>query len=678
VDDVPWHTLRHACGTADDLPELLVTAFGADEDAAVAAIDDIDAAVYHQGGEIRGAAPAVLPFVVALAADTGRGRQVRRDALALVFQLARDAAECDPAYVHPAWPSALSAQVPCLEGLLDDVDPLVRREAADVLACAVDDFERVLIALHDRWRLEADPVTRLTLLAAAADLLDRHPRAEAVYDTVRAGRQREGVPASAVRWLIDRERRGDEDERVVLLATGVLSPTPPEDVRLAFDAVDGLAREEAPLWAAARLHEPATRERVAGFAPTWLLDLFETRPDVRGELAGRMLGADAAHLRRAGTRGVSRLIAESRPAESAWAPVLARCLDDPDEAVRSRAALALAVCGPASAGPWADRLAVLAEGPPADATNHALFALARMGDPRVGGLLRARSRLAGFGLPTARARSGGWAFGPHLADVLRRSAALADGLVPPLRERLRTSGDAAERDAVVDALADWGPAAAPLAPELAEALDTSPYPLLALRALGAIGAAAAPHCAARCLEWARGREAPRGAAWAEALLVYRRVTGDDATALDLLAADPEPAFTPFDPRLRLIAELGPSAARFADAVRDHVRGTGPRPTALDALWRVTGDAGEVLRHVLDGDERWWNGGAGVDSLTAVGLLGRMGAGAREALPLLRERLGGTARARPRHFGWRDVLFDHAYTAALRTAVERIGSAEPPR
>jgi hypothetical protein len=676
---VPWHTLRHAYGTADDLPELLVTAFGADEDAAVAALDDIGAAVYHQGGEIPGAAPAVLPFVVALAADAGRGRQVRRDALTLVFQLAREAAECDPAYVHPAWPAALSAELPRLEGLLDDADPLVRREAADVLACAVDGPARVLTALHGRWRRERDPLTRLTLLAAAADLLDRHPRAEAVYDTVRAGREGEGDPASAVRWLIDRERRGDEDERVVLLATRVLSPTPPEDVRLAFDAVDGLAREEAPLWAAARLHEPATRERVAGFAPNWLLDLFEARPDVRGELAGRMLGADAAHPRRAGVRGVSRLIAESRPAEGVWAPVLARCLDDPDEAVRSHAALALAVCGPASAGPWADRLAALAEGPPADDTNHALFALARRGDARVGGLLRARSHLVGFGFATARAHSGGWAFGPHLADVLRQSAALADGLVPPLRERLRVPRDTAERDAVVDALAGWGPAAAPLAPEVAEALDTSPYPLLALRALGAIGAAAAPHCAARCLQWARGREAPRGATWADALLVYRRVTGDDATVLDLLAADPEPAFTPFDPRLRLIAELGPPAARFAGAVRDHVRDTGPRPTALDALWRVTGDAEEVLRHVLDGDERWWNGGAGVDSLAAVELLGRMGAGAREALPRLRERLGASARVRPgRGSGWRDVLFDHAYTAALGTAVERIGSAEPPR
>ncbi|RKS06362.1 hypothetical protein DFP74_1990 [Nocardiopsis sp. Huas11] len=678
VADVPWHTLGHAYGSATDVPELLVTAFGADEDAAREAIDEIDTAVCHQGGAICSAAPAVLPFLVELAADVRRAREVRRDALLLVFTLAEEAVDCDPSYVHPDWAAALSGQVPRLAGLLDDADPLVRREAADALAYAVADVERVLTDLHDRWRVEEDALTRLTLLADAADLLNRHPRARAVLDAVEDGRAEEDAHAPAVRWLVDRRRYGDADERVVLPAAEAPVSTPSEGLRLAFDAVRGLEREEAPLWAAARLHEPATRERVAGFAPHWLLSRFSDRPDARGELAARMLGADTGYLRRAGLVCLAGLVGASRSAEARWAPALAGLLADPDEGVRSHAALVLAVCVPQAAGPWADRLAALAAREPGADSNHALFALARLGEGRVVELLRARAHLPGFGLPAARGYADGWTLGPHLTDVLRPLAALADGVVPPLRHRLRTSEDADERDAVVDALAAWGAAAAPLAPEITAELSVSRYPRLVLGALGEIGSAASS-CADLFLEWARGREAPEMVDRADALLAYWRVTGDTDTALDLLGSDPESASARSDAGLRLIGELGPAAERFAETVRDHVREAefGLDPTALRALWRVTGTADEVLRCVLAEDESWWKGGAGVDSLRVVRLLGDMGASAETVLPGLREVLSRDRRVRQGRFGWRDVVFDHEYTAAARAAVERIESGAAP-
>ncbi|MFE3460831.1 hypothetical protein ACFXKD_25090 [Nocardiopsis aegyptia] len=673
--DVPWDTLRHAYGSADDVPELLVTAFGADEDAAREAVDDLDAAVYHQGGGICSAAPAVLPFLVALAADAGRGREVRRDALVLVCRLAVDAVECEPAHVHPGWPAALGAQVPRLERLLDDPDPLVRREASDVLASAVGDLDRVLTAFHARWRLEADPLTRLTLLAGAADLLDRHPEGEALRDAADAGRTEEGVPLPAVRWLVDRERSGDLDERMVLLSTGVLAPTPPGDLHLAFDALNALARDEAPLWAAARLHEPAARERVAAAAPNLLLRVFRGDPAGCADLAGRMVGAPTAHLRRAGLDGVAGLIAARRSAEGRWAPALAGLLADPDGHVRSRAALVLAVCGPEAAGPWADRLAVLAAGPPGDDTNHALYALARLGDARVAGLLGERAD-PGLGFPRRRAYADGWSHGPHLADVLGVLGVFADDLVPLLRRLLRPGRDEDERAAVVDALGTWGPAAAPLAPELSAAVRDLRYPILALNALAAIGPAASAH-AGPVLAWARGREVPGGVTRGDTIDAYWRMTGDADRALELFDAMPGEPFGPFDTRLRLLGEIGPPAGRHAGAVRAYVRGSDlADPWGLLALWRVAGERDEALRRLVDGP--YLDGRGGVDSLRAVRILARMGPAAAEALPRLRAALARDERVRhTAGSGLRDVLFDHAYTAAVRAAVERIGSGAEP-
>ena len=681
LDDVRWDTLRHAHGAATDLPHMLVKAFGADEDAARKAIGDLDSAIIHWGGEIRSAAPAVLPFLLALAAGPGRAPQVRHDALALVRDLCSTAGRCDPRDVRPDWPGALSARVPELEGLLGDRDPLIRRDAADVLAHAVDDFDRVLVALHDRWRVERDPLTRLTLLAGAADLLDRHPRGEEIHDGVCGTRPGptpcRGATVRAVRWIIDQERSGDLDERMVLLAADVTARTPPGPLRLAFEAVDDLVREEAPLWAAALLHDPGTREDVVRFAPYWLLDRFGADPAARGELAERMLGTDTVNARRTGLRGVSRLIAESRRAEDAWAPVLARHLDDPDEGVRSRAALALAVCGPAVAGPWADRLAALAAGPPADDTNHALFALARLGDDRVVAPLRARAHLVGLGFSTSRSDKGGWNFGPHMADLVRALAVCADDLVPVFRDLLRSGRDGAERTAVVDALHDWGEAAAPLVPELAEVLDSPRDPFHAMRALSAIGPAASDH-ADRFLAWAQGREKPGGVRERDALHAYWRLTGDADTVLELFDAGSDDPFTWYGTRLRLFAELGPRAAGRAEEVRRHVRESrhGSRPEALLALWRVTGERDAVLRTILDGD--LLGGRSGARGLRAVRILGRMGAEAEEALPRLRELLSRSARIEPWRFGWRDVVFDHRFTAAVGDAVQRIESGADPQ
>ncbi|KOX11299.1 hypothetical protein [Nocardiopsis sp. NRRL B-16309] len=673
--DVPWDTLRHAYGTADDVPGLLAAAFGADEDAALAAIGDLDAAVFHQGGGICGAAPAVLPFLVALVADAGRARQVRRDTLDLVFQLVVDAVECDPEYVHADWPAALSAQVPCLEGLLDDPDALLRREAADVLSWAVGDAARVLSALHGRWRREEDPLTRLTLLADAADLLDRHPDGEAFHDTA-PGAPRpavDGVPAPAVSWLVDRARFGSPDERTVLLSTDVLAPAFPDGLRLAHEAVEGLAREEAPLWAAARRHDPATREHVAAFAPNWLLRAFGGDPAGHGDLAGRMLGGATAHLRQAGLNGVADLVAALRSAEGRWAPALAGLLADPEEHVRSRAALVLAVCGPAAVAPWADRLALLAGGPPGEDANHALYALARLGDDRVVGLLGERADV-GFGFPRQRGYADGWSLGPHLADLLGTLAAFADDLVPTLRSLLRSDRDEDERAAVVGALGAWGEAAAPLAPELADAVRDLRHPQLALEALAAIGPAASVH-AGPVLDRARGGEVLDGLTRRDALYAYWRMTGDADTVLELFDSLPDERFTATG--LRLLGEIGPPAARHAAAVREGVPESGRSgPWALLALWRVAGERDGALRRIMAGP--YLDGRHGVDALRTVRILARMGAGAREALPRLRARLARDERVRhAAGSGLRDVLFDHEYTAAVRAAVARIESGAVP-
>ncbi len=65
LDSVPWATLEHAYGPAVDVPDWLRGAASADEQVALEALDQLEAAVFHQGSWDTTTAK-VVPFLVEL------------------------------------------------------------------------------------------------------------------------------------------------------------------------------------------------------------------------------------------------------------------------------------------------------------------------------------------------------------------------------------------------------------------------------------------------------------------------------------------------------------------------------------------------------------------------------------------------------------------------------------
>lgn len=204
-------------------------------------------------------------------------------------------------------------------------------------------------------------------------------------------------------------------------------------------------------------------------------------------------------------------------------------------------------------------------------------------------------------------------FGHVLAPMVEHAGAL----LPGVRATLVARREDEDLRSVLIALASWGAAAAPLVPELMQLLRTR-NARWACAVLGSIGPAAVS--AAGLLErFARGSDRPprtaggqepvdaRGwhgaqvAGWA-----HWKVTGEPEIALGVLGAAIAKAGDAGGGGhcdLRLLADLGPQAARYAEPVRAQLASPGPwtRGQAALAWWRITGDpepAVPVLMHVL--------------------------------------------------------------------------------
>ncbi|MEE2048456.1 hypothetical protein Q7689_34550, partial [Nocardiopsis tropica] len=166
--------------------------------------------------------PALLPFLVRIASDRDRPDEARVAALNLVADLADLAHRVRPEHLDAAWPGAWADQGPRVEALLGDPHPSVLLLAVDALAREPRTAPRLLRVLRDRW--------------------------EAVGDGGDGG---DGVQQPDVRsWLLDRGKRGDLDERmVVAFASPALVPEDPLPLVL-----EGIAGEGAgpaagrPLW----------------------------------------------------------------------------------------------------------------------------------------------------------------------------------------------------------------------------------------------------------------------------------------------------------------------------------------------------------------------------------------------------------------------------------------------
>ncbi|MFD3875436.1 hypothetical protein [Streptomyces sp. NPDC058623] len=496
-----------------------------------------------------------------------------------------------------AWPHVLP--------LVAHRAPGVRTGAAWVLRSIGCTDPAALDALRQRAAVEDDPTALVSQLLAVG----------------RSVQDREWLRS----WL-------DHPHPLVALAAarGVL-------VRGGAHPADGTAGR-----AVARGLAAAGKQRLPD-VPWWPLGYepdqrFAKRSAPYPHASAALVEATARHPR-AELRCVAVLAAGARlrywrdPAPELWETVAAG-LDDEHEV--ASASVEVLADGGAAAAPYADRLVrhVERSGGAAVAGNAglALRALVGMADDRAADWYAAR--LGRFWLNAPAPLPARWS--PRLLPVFRPRLA-DDGGRPDTTTR------------ILHTLAEWGPAAAPAAPELVALLDT-PFARAAADALGAIGPAAATRQAPGRLaalvtaEPGPGRHPWHGgaqtAAWA-----YWRLTGDPEPALRVRGAAARAGLG--QPVLRYLADLGPQAAPYADAVRPLLTcpGEWSRVGAAEAWWRITDDAAPAVAALLPELAPLAGHATTPLVLRTVRVLGAIGGPAGAALPVLRE-----VTSSPRRYG----------------------------
>ncbi|MFB7950524.1 hypothetical protein ACFC6L_37150 [Kitasatospora phosalacinea] len=651
LDAVDWAALRHNYGSAADLPELLRACAGDDREAAEDALSELSNSLFHDGGWICSAAPAVLPFVLRSAADAGLAPDVRDQLLELVGGLAADAPRGGPG-VDPGWWPAWERALPQLLALLGDPLPAVRRRASRALRCSDTPGALLLPGLLAALAAEGDPALRLDLLLTlgrAARCEPAGPHGPEALGLLRA-------------LLTDGDDLQERHGALLALLPGE-PELPGQHAELLASALrDPGVRRWAEHGGLTRVYTRTTALFAApGPATAFTRALLRDHPD-------------AAH-RAAALGQAGGLLAEWRSPTAELLPVLAARLDDPAPEVRRLALDLLACLGPAAVAPQADRIAALLED---DAVaDTALWALARGGDPRCVPALSTAP--AGFGSSAEYFGLGVRGHRPALPALHEVLALLPDharDLMPAVEQQLARDGDRTAAHRFGTVLAGWGTASPTAVGRLLDLLAEDPTWAPAAEALarlgpGVLGADATAR--AREMLYARmnapgvdpggGPDAGAGAAaWA-----CWRLGGDPEAAVAALAAHlHRPA------ALRMLADLGPHAAccagqlRVRAADRDEWVGV----AAAGALWAATGDAETAVPALLTALRGLGEGRHLPVMPTAVRELARIGPAARPAAPLLRAALAGDRRLRS-NAAWRGFVEDEELRAAVAGALPAV-------
>jgi hypothetical protein len=688
LDDLAWDGLLHAYGPADDLPELIRAAASADEAEADGAVEELFHSVCHQGLTVYPASVAAVPFVAELAA--ARAVHRRSTLLYLLGAMAdpHDANGVEAAAVR----DAVTAQVPRLLPRLADPDAGVRETAAFTLARCPEAGAPVLARLRERLEVEDGPLARASLLAAGArldaagwaDLLSAalgHAspavRAAAALAIARAGLPWPGQGTAAV---VEAYRDGDPLEGWVW--TG---------------GDDTLAD---------------------------LLNRFDDLDAVPAAVLGALAGAATVEARWSAACAVQTLCKIRRSAPAKLLPLLGPLLADGHHGVQLTAARTVRVAGGAAGALVADQLAALAarcaygdEAERWEPAAEALRALVQLGDPR-------------WRRPLLAAWRTGWVPDNAGDALRGAAVAADPELLAAVRARLTRIAESLPANDECGELAlllkSWGPAAAPAVPELLAALEHGSA--VASAALAAVGPAAS--AALPALRLAAGRDDLDAAAavWrlagdpgpllavvgraldhdrvedvtiarllelgghARPLLprLQRFLTGEPARSFPArhtqvaaatvawrLTGDPDAVV----PTVRAVLAGGETsagaAARLAAELGDHARPLLPllraalddrwaRVHAARALWRLGGDAGDLVEPLVAAAAECYGGGE-----VAVDLLVEMRATA--ALPRLRALAEQDARIVNSGIYDYTVWQDERLRARLWQAVERLSA-----
>jgi hypothetical protein len=690
LDAIDWGALSHSYGPAGDVPghvhDVLVPERSAD------AVEELHASVYHQGGHICSAAPPLLPFLVALAADvTGAART---DLLDLIGNLAQAGAESEARFVDAGWGAAWERAVPRLLGLLADPDPAARRGCLFPLSYAGAGTTEELWAARER---EEDPATRIALLDALSELSLQHPHEASPVRRLREAALNAPAPLERLAAAVGVRRavpEGPDPELTAAVARALRDAELGDEVRAAWGFGDP-----------------------AALVP-WAVDAFGADREGRIVLVRGLLASPDAKRRAGALRSAAAVLGRWRSAVPVLLPEVAGLLTDEAPENRRFAARVLGMCGEA-ARPWADALAGAAGRAGAHGTvsrwdagrrvvggarisrsarseakaeaeavrqarDTALWALARLGDVRAVSPLAARLPKGRTGFATHQTHSDGWWLHDlSLLEVLGPLSGHAEALLPALRRGLASARGLDQRRTLCQVLQEWGPSAAPAIPELVALLgtDAAVWALQALAAIGPEAAAALDPARLRALALAPASHdfVPR-----ELSLAYWRLTGDPGPALAVLLPDLEGKYVHHAPA-DFLAELGPAAAPHLDRLRAALPGYTESwlPMSIGyALWRITGESDEAVPLVLGALGPLATPGRSADPAMTVAVrhLTEIGPDAvRRAQPVL-ERIV-TADERPvRHGGWRSVPDDDALRAAAVAALNTLpgrATSHPP-
>ncbi|MEU7410814.1 HEAT repeat domain-containing protein [Streptomyces sp. NPDC042638] len=584
IDEVDWDSLRHAHGSAEDVPGWLRALASADTAERATALDGMYGALHHEG-RVYDSTLACVPFLFALAAReevADRGCIVE-----LLVSIGGGSGE-DGQRDRRAW-EAVRAGAGVFAALAGDPDPAVRRAAAGALVRFLDDPPRVLELLRRWLPAERDDSVLAALTEALGLFVQRYPaHADGALDLLAEQSAPPYAPGRRLAAL----------GQLALRAPGRLpADLVPAAVRLLhqrsaqrlpareFSGTDTLVRR-------IRRLRPSD-EQGAALLRTLHGALGDRVDDRIALLVGQLTSPDPVDRCNAVWMSAG-LFRGWRGAYDGPVRLLGAQLRTDQDRLRDAAVSVLAELH-ALARPAADELHALVAARP-DLWTHRwerssptlggpLKALARSGDPRavppLAQLLAGPAAPAGLGFEVAHLGRAAAALAPALRHRLGRIPLASPGaarLAIPLLTAIRAVGDREAVPELLRLLSD-----APDGPGAREEIVGQ-----VIETLAELGAAAQAAPLLRPLLRTRHAAVAAGTLWS--------ADGDASAVLPVLRGE----LTRADPGLRRSAarqlgRLGPAARGALPELRRLAR-SGPareRIPAACALWRITGDPDPV-------------------------------------------------------------------------------------
>ncbi|MFF7920770.1 HEAT repeat domain-containing protein [Streptomyces mirabilis] len=669
MDEVGWASMKHAYGSAEDVPELLRGLASACPQERERALDGMYGAVHHQG-DVYDSTLACIPFLFELVGYTelhDRGGVVEllvsiggADAFDDGPLEDGDGAEGNYAMARTAVRSGAAAFI----GLLADRDPEVRRAAPTALVRFLGQPEHVLGLLTGRLEEEGEERVRPALAEGLGLFARLHPASA----------------APAVEYLVELGA-APHDPGLRLAALGQLAGCAPD--RLPADLVPTViallrARSRRPrvpdqperpdtdtLIGHLRRLRPADEE--GGHLLRTLHTALGGRTADRIALLKGQLSSDESADRCNGVWMAAGLLREWRGSYEELVASIGEQVVIEEQRLRDAAASVLETLF-GLAAPAADHLAALvATGPEhrirqwergAPTLGAPLKALARAGDPRA--VVALAEVLDGPVVP------------PETGYEVQHLGPAAATLAPLLRERLREVPlDALDTyDRAVPLLFALGRLGhAPAVPEMLRLLHGAPEGLRSREWLVRAIADALGRCGPDAREAIPAlRELLDGGCAVAAAGALWSLEGDAEAVLPTLRR--ELVEEPLHARnaAEALGRLGPAARPALPALRG-MADSGKvwlRASAASALWDIAGDPGPVLPALRSA----WEQNAHTRTLLAD-CLTRMGPAGAPAHGLLRTELATPRRhqARAGGYGSHDIAEDEQLLRACRAALD---------